>query len=286
MKIDTIPTVFSLPDAVEAFERKIGVSLTVHDVQGIHPPGWRHRQMPNRHLHCAPFCREGRFEHPVWNNLCTEDCLKAVHAQVRRSPEAFCKSCWKGVLELVVPIVRDGRVILVLFAGPFRQPGGEAPVCGQRLNAACFRHFRELPEWSDGRAVELIALLRVFGNGLLDALGLLTEQETSGSREQIIRKFIIDNSHRQITLAELADLLHLSFSRTGHAVHEELGMTFHEAVMAERMNRAANLLMTHDRIPLAEVAAITGFRDVHYFSRCFARHFGMPPRSWRKTLRD
>ena len=286
MKIESVPIVSSLPDAVENFERMTGVSLTIHDVQGIHPPRWRHRQMPNRHLHCAAYCMEGRFEHPVWNNRCTEDCLKAVHAQVRRSAAPFCKSCWKGVLELVVPIERESRVVLVLYAGPFRKKGAEKPECDLRLSARCIKHFRELPEWSEEKAEELTSVLRLFGQGLLEQLGEMTEQESSGTREQIIRRFIIDNSHRQLTLGELAEILHLSLSRAGHAVREELGMTFHDAVMCERMNRAANLLATHYKISLADVASITGFRDVHYFSRCFVRYFGMPPRSYQKKLRD
>lgn len=286
MKIESVPIVSSLPDAVENFERMTGVSLTIHDVQGIHPPRWRHRQMPNRHLHCAAYCMEGRFEHPVWNNRCTEDCLKAVHAQVRRSAAPFCKSCWKGVLELVVPIERESRVVLVLYAGPFRKKGAELPECTGRLTGKCLKLFRELPEWSVEKAEELTAVLRLFGQGLLEQLGEMTDQESSGTREQIIKRFIIDNSHRQLTLGELAEILHLSLSRAGHAVREELGMTFHDAVMCERMNRAANLLATHYKIALSDVAAITGFRDVHYFSRCFVRYFGIPPRAYQKKLRD
>ena len=154
------------------------------------------------------------------------------------------------------------------------------------MTGKCLKHFRELPEWSEEKAAELTAVLRLFGQGLLEQLGEMTEQESAGTREQIIKRFIIDNSHRQVTLAELAERLHLSLSRAGHAVREELGMTFHDAVMCERMNRAANLLATHYKIALSDVAAITGFRDTHYFSRCFTRHFGVPPRSYQKKLRD
>lgn len=52
-------------------------------------------------------------------------------------------------------------------------------------------------------------------------------------------------------------------------------MCFSEALMKERMNRAANLLRTHPAIPLPELAASLGFTDSSYFIRCFSKAYGM-----------
>jgi AraC-like DNA-binding protein len=36
---------------------------------------------------------------------------------------------------------------------------------------------------------------------------------------------------------------------------------------------------------MGEIAGRLGMSDAAYFSRLFARHHGMPPRSWRKRLK-
>ena len=278
MKIRTVAPLPPLPKAIAAFERLTGIQITVHDVQGHRPPRWRHRQMPDRHLHQAPFCREGRFEHPVWNDRCACECLTETHARLRREPVPFLKQCWKGGVELVVPIVRDGRVPLVLFAGVFRPADAPEPA----LPEACLRHYRALPVWTDEKAPELVSALTFFGGALLYELGRLDAREDDGSREQRIRKFIFDHAHRPVTLAEPAAYLKVSVSRAGHAVREALGKTFHEALLEERMSRAVHLLSIAPKAPLSEIATAAGFRDVFYFSRCFSRYYGMGPRTYQR----
>ena len=270
-----------LAEAIAAFERLAGIHLTVHDVQGLHPPRWRHRQMPNRHLHRAPFCWEERFEHPVWNDNCTRDCLTATHSQLRREPAPFVKRCWKGGVELVVPVVRDGRVLIVLFAGVFRDADApEPPLSGENL-----RRYRELPAWREDRMPELVSALTFFGSALLYELDRLDVRENDGSREQLIRRFLYENAHRQIALADLAAHLKISVSRAGHAVREVLGRTFHEALLEERMTRAVHLLAISPKAPLEEIASAVGFRDVFYFSRCFSRFYGEGPRTYQRKRR-
>lgn len=271
-----------LPEAVAAFEKLTGLRLTVHDVRDSRPPRWRHRQLPNRHLHQAPFCREGRFEHPVWNDNCARECLRETHARLHREPVPFLKQCWKGGVELVVPVVREGRILLVLFAGVFRPAGAPEPP----LPEACLARYRALPEWSEERAPELVSALTFFGSALLYELDRLDAREDDGSREQRIRKFIFDHAHRAVTLAELAAYLKVSVSRAGHSVRETLGKSFHEALLEERMTRAVHLLSIAPKAPLAKIAAAAGFRDVFYFSRCFSRYYGMGPRTYQRRARE
>lgn len=48
-----------------------------------------------------------------------------------------------------------------------------------------------------------------------------------------------------------------------------------------RLARARSLLMDSDH-PIAEIAAMVGYRDAHFFSRHFHRHHGRPPSSFRR----
>ena len=130
-------------------------------------------------------------------------------------------------------------------------------------------------------------MLELIGGAIQEELHRISDPEpASDSRAGAIRRFIIENAHRAVAQEELACALHLSPSRAAHVVKQELGMCFSEALMKERMNRAANLLRTHPAIPLPELAASLGFTDSSYFIRCFSKAYGMGPRAWisrRKT---
>ena len=55
-----------------------------------------------------------------------------------------------------------------------------------------------------------------------------------------------------------------------------------EYVTKKRMELAEKLLLTTDE-PLREIAGMSGFSDVEYFSRTFKRYYGTSPAAWRKS---
>ena len=117
----------SLAAALQAFERKHGVHLTLHDCRGIfyHADGTPF--FPGRYMHIHPYCITGRFETPGWNRRCHEECMLRAEAAADRLRRPFLHSCWKGVTELIVPLERNGSLALLLYAGAFRTPGTELP---------------------------------------------------------------------------------------------------------------------------------------------------------------
>ena len=58
-----------------------------------------------------------------------------------------------------------------------------------------------------------------------------------------------------------------------------------EFVLQERMRRAARLLTGHARLPVKEIAMLTGFDDPNYFAKVFRRFFGTSPTEFRTTDR-
>ena len=63
--------------------------------------------------------------------------------------------------------------------------------------------------------------------------------------------------------------------------NEAMGITPARYALGLRLQEACRLLIeTSDSI--SEVANACGFDDEFYFSRCFRREFGIPPRSYRK----
>ena len=61
-------------------------------------------------------------------------------------------------------------------------------------------------------------------------------------------------------------------------------MTINEYINLKRMNLSEKLLLTTDK-PLRDIAALTGFSDVEYFSRTFKKYHAISPAAWRRENR-
>jgi two-component system response regulator YesN len=86
---------------------------------------------------------------------------------------------------------------------------------------------------------------------------------------------------RDISLDEIAAVVHLSPYYFSHVFKEETGVTFVERLTSIRMLHARRLLTTTDW-PVTAVAKATGYRDLNYFCRVFKRYVGQTPRRYRQ----
>lgn len=66
-----------------------------------------------------------------------------------------------------------------------------------------------------------------------------------------------------------------------HGVFAELGSSFAQEVLGQRLNAAAQALR-HSSASITDVAMASGFGDLSHFGRMFRRHFGNTPREWRR----
>ena len=85
-----------------------------------------------------------------------------------------------------------------------------------------------------------------------------------------------------ITLAELAEVLNLGVWTFGRQVQRTLGCTAQALVMQHRIERATALL-TADKLPLKQVAAVCGFSDQAHMTRSFRTHTGITPGALQKS---
>lgn len=100
--------------------------------------------------------------------------------------------------------------------------------------------------------------------------------------EYDLRRVVEAHLYDRLSLAELANLCHLSeatFKRRFRTVFNEPPATY---VRRRRLERAADLLRsTNDTV--AEIAYDCGFSDAGYFGKLFRREFGAAPVEWRRT---
>ena len=126
--------------------------------------------------------------------------------------------------------------------------------------------------------------LRVAGDALSAAADAAPNLPSARDERRIIRALdLIEARHAEpLSLAAIADAVHMSpyhFLRVFRAV---AGVTPHQYLVRTRLRHAAVALATSDR-PVADIAFGHGFGDLSTFVTTFGRVFGAAPRAWRSS---
>ncbi|MBE6611234.1 MAG: AraC family transcriptional regulator [Ruminococcaceae bacterium] len=98
------------------------------------------------------------------------------------------------------------------------------------------------------------------------------------------KAFIESNLGRRITVADVAEAIHIN-ERYLYNLFVEHEHTTPKAVIDAQKIRMAETLLTCSALTVSEVAQAVGFADSCAFSRFFTRHTGMPPTIFRRDKR-
>ena len=107
------------------------------------------------------------------------------------------------------------------------------------------------------------------------------DKVSNGYVEQIqnyVRQHYIDG----FTSVQIQEACGLSYKYAGTLFKEVTGQTIKEYQCTLRLQKAEQLLKETNK-SIAEIAQLTGFSDVFYFSKIFHRKKGCPPGEYRKT---
>lgn len=124
-----------------------------------------------------------------------------------------------------------------------------------------------------GKFVEIIA--RVSSH--------ISDENPLHSEEAIrMRQYVDKNTHRFVSVAELADSISRSLDYTAKLFKAEFDITPYEYQIRQKMDICKRLLSTTST-PIHKIAESLGYIDQQYFSRLFKKRCGMSPRVYRST---
>jgi AraC-like DNA-binding protein len=133
----------------------------------------------------------------------------------------------------------------------------------------------------------LIALVR-HSRGLPHDQGYPADLPEGALSDPVARRGV-DYLHRHygrpLTLRELSRVLGVGERHLRERVELALGQSPLRYLAQYRIDRAKDLI-AHRELALKDVAARTGFKNIHHFTRTFARLVGMPPGAWRRAYAD
>ena len=133
---------------------------------------------------------------------------------------------------------------------------------------------------------------KLYGNSLVAAFLAATHKELSreaASNEsglvpwqlRLAKSYIEEYFRQDISLAELANLTHLSQSRFSRAFRISTGVPPYSWALRRRVEAAEHLLASTD-IPVSEIAVQVGFADQSHLTKTFRRARGTTPAAWRR----
>lgn len=122
-------------------------------------------------------------------------------------------------------------------------------------------------------------------NGLLTALlddSMEHEEEDDPtSPVAIATRFIREHYQEPISLADVAQSVHMSQYHFSRLFKRECGYSPHEYIILVRINRAKHLLKTTD-LPVKLIAQNVGYRNVPTFTNAFSNRVGLSPSAFRQ----
>jgi AraC-like DNA-binding protein len=170
----------------------------------------------------------------------------------------------------------DQHTALPVFAEPVLQ------------DAALFRQFSQLHHTLESTTTTLEHESRLmWALAQLIARHAVTQpnlQPVKPERQEIqrLRQYLEDHCAEDVTLAELAQLVHWNPFYLLRVFRNSVGFAPHAYLENTRIRRAQALI--RQRLPLVEVAYATGFSSQSHFTNSFKRFIGVTPGQYAKQV--
>jgi AraC-like DNA-binding protein len=223
---------------------------------------------------------------PATIDICKESDIERL-SQVKASCCPIMYTCPFGITEVIVPIIRDDEPIAYIISALGIKKGNEAEALrlsmrgcnedGDGVNSIICEARKYTGEELDA----YFNMIKMLANYIVGDDALTDENESIGP---LIKRYVKNNISKKLTLKDIARNLHCSTVTLTEHFKAEFGMTINEYITRKRMDLAEKLLLTTDK-PLREIATLSGFSDVEYFSRTFKKHHLISPAAWRREQR-
>lgn len=266
----------TLKKQIEAIEKSLGVSVTIHDYSGY----WLNNEInesgkrPDYLKHSHEWCRFKRQEKGEFDQACLAHCSQQTWQYFQENSTPRWIECWKGVLELQVPMLRDGVLLGALFIGSFKARQKAPPESLKKDQM-----YHSLTVLSEDKKREIYEMAIAFATAwvyLFDGL-----PDTESDLKNRLGTWLQLHSKEHLSLQDLADQMNLSTSRAGKVFKQLFGMTFTQVINKVRIENS-KMLLKSTRLGLSEIARSVGFENEYYFGRVFKKQMNLSPGRFRR----
>ena len=138
--------------------------------------------------------------------------------------------------------------------------------------------YRELLglDLSDRKAANMLVMELIYKLNAEVCRRSYTQNKPHETHASTVLQYIRENLHREVTLEELADLVHLNKNYLVRLFRETYGQTPIKMLIDMRLEHACDLI-ANTEMPVAEIAAACGYSSASYFIAEYKKHFGITP---------
>lgn len=139
-------------------------------------------------------------------------------------------------------------------------------------------YFYKRPEFVNEKLNALTVLIL---SELLPQFRFRGEKEVNMDAASDVFAYCNRNFDSDITLDSVAEALNISKDHIMRIFREKLDTTFRNYIIAMRIDKAKNLLLTTDK-SVTEISILCGFNTIRSFNRAFLAQAGVSPSDFRK----
>jgi len=111
--------------------------------------------------------------------------------------------------------------------------------------------------------------------------GVTGHNERDSDRLNRVLEFVMQEFHREIRIAEVADMVHMSETAFSRYFRQRTRKTFSEFLSEIRLGHASKLLV-EDKLSVAEICYESGFNNLSNFNRQFRAFYQTSPLGFKK----
>lgn len=214
---------------------------------------------------------------------CCEGCRRSdreMLLEARRTKAPVSHLCHAGLLDTVVPILKNGEIVNYVLIGRIRPTPEFNPTLDLfKDSPELWKHRYERLSYLSREQLESLKIL--LSHIMFD--GAIEIEYDSPARAAAA--YISENLDKKITISELSRATYVSKNKLYRSFIDCYGCTVGEYITARRLYTAKEMLANSKR-SATEIAASVGFENYSYFSKLFLRREGMTPSAYRKKLRN
>lgn len=216
-------------------------------------------------------CPEGRYR-----CACSDRDIIARH---KREGGTVSHICHAGILDTVVPLIKDGITVGYIFVGrvrPTTDPVGIAEKLEwlgdseEEINT----RYSKLAYYSDE---QMTCIKRLVSNILFDSAVQIVHDTVAEKATDYIKM----NIRGDLSVSNLCKTLFVSKNCLYTEFHKYYGMTVNEYVSDYRIELSKKLLSNGDK-SVSEVSEAVGITSNAYFCKLFKQRTGLSPTEYRR----